>query len=151
MRLISLGGLGMPFLNLFRYHAFCLHQSAQTAPGGVDPCLFQSGLEPMTTISPPALAEYWLHNVLYPFVFHGMFPWLFLFPSIVTTAAHLHHLTQYFHRVLFFLYLNKPITLYPLREKMFKAFFKISLSSVTGRNSACKALKSSMLTLCPSP
>jgi len=136
MHLIRLGGLRMPFLDLFWHHALCLHQSAQAAPGGVDPCLFQAGLKPTSAIGPSALVKYGLHHALYQFIFHGMFPWLSLFPSIIATAAYMHYFTEYFHRMLFFLFLNELITLYPLREKMFKAFFKISLSSVTRRSSA---------------
>jgi hypothetical protein len=43
------------------------------------------------------------------------------------------------------LFLDKFTALYPLREKMFKAFFKISLSSFTRRSSASMAMYACLL------
>ena len=43
------------------------------------------------------------------------------------------------------LLLDELTTLYPLREKMFKAFFKISLSSFTRCSSVCRAMYACLL------
>jgi hypothetical protein len=53
-----------------------------------------------------------------------VYPGLSPFPSIVTTTMDLHGSTQIFDGMLISLLLDELISLYPLREKMFKAFLR---------------------------